>query len=444
MSDAPLAPVDQAARFESLDVLRGIAALGILLMNIPAMGLAWSWSRPPLPARVDVDWIAYSIQNVGADGTMRGLFTLLFGAGMVVMLTRKDPVREAAATQAFFVRCFALMLLGVANFLLFLWPGEILFNYGAAGLVVFLFRKADKRLLTVAAAAGLITMTLGMTVAYQDKISMVRLADDAVAARSIGKKPTQEQAEALKKRDDMLQKLMSSEQHAKERATRTSFPAVVGWSTEAWLDFNLTGQSIITALESISFMLIGILLLRTGVLTGQRSTRFYLRLALCSLPIGVAIRGYLLALMWQYGFVPSAHWYQPICYLYEAGRLAMTLGILGAAMTLLKTGLLGRLAGVLAAVGRTALTTYIGQSVITSFLFYGLGLFDRLGFAQLMGVAALIWIAQSLFSVVWLRWFEMGPAEWLLRTLTYGAVRPIRRSTIAKEVTEPALECARG
>ena len=142
--------------------------------------------------------------------------------------------------------------------------------------------------------------------------------------------------------------------------------------------------------------------------------------------------------------MPSAHWYQPICYLYEAGRLAMTLGILGAAMTLLKTGLLGRLAGVLAAVGRTALTTYIGQSVITSFLFYGLGLFDRLGFAQLMGVAALIWIAQSLFSVVWLRWFEMGPAEWLLRTLTYGAVRPIRRSTIAKEVTEPALECARG
>jgi uncharacterized protein len=69
----------------------------------------------------------------------------------------------------------------------------------------------------------------------------------------------------------------------------------------------------------------------------------------------------------------------------------------------------------------------VGQSVITSVLFYGLGYYDRFGFAGLMGVTALIWVFQGVFSVLWLRRYEMGPAEWLLRSVTYGVLRPLRR-----------------
>lgn len=432
MADVVIGPVDRAARFESLDVLRGVAALGILLMNIPVMGMSWHWPKPPLPARPDIDWIAYSIQQVTFDGTMRGLFTLLFGAGMVVMLDRRDPAREAEAVQAFFVRCFALMLLGIVNFALFLWPGEILFNYGVAGLAVFLFRKAEKRLLIVAAATALIVMTLGLAASKHDQFDRMALADAAVAARSTGRQPTSEQAESLKKRDAAMQQLMSPAARAKERATRTSWPAVTGWSADTWMEYNLSWDGAAFLLESIGFMLAGIFLFRTGVLTGKKTIGFYTMMAVCGLAAGGVIRGWLLSLAWQSGFVFSMHWMGPMTYLYEAGRLAMTIGMLGLVMTLLKAGLMGRLAGVLAAVGRTALTTYIGQSVITSILFYAFGLWGRFGFAQLMGVAALIWIAQCVFSVLWLRWFEMGPAEWLLRTLTYGAARPIRRPVLAR------------
>jgi len=103
-----------------------------------------------------------------------------------------------------------------------------------------------------------------------------------------------------------------------------------------------------------------------------------------------------------------------------------------------KIGALGRLADILAAVGRTALTTYIGQSIITSLLFYGLGFYDRFGFAQLMGIAVLIWIGQCAFSMLWLRRFDMGPAEWLLRSITYGRMTSIGRRIPTDDVP-PAL-----
>ena len=103
--------------------------------------------------------------------------------------------------------------------------------------------------------------------------------------------------------------------------------------------------------------------------------------------------------------------------------LVYVLGLL----LLIKGRMLGALGRALGAVGRTALTNYILQSVVTSILFYGFGLYDRLGFVQLMGVAAAIWVGQTILSVLWLKAFEMGPAEWLLRSLTYGSWRSLRR-----------------
>ena len=427
MTDTRLGPIGRGARIESLDVLRGVAALGILLMNIPAMGLRWEWARPPLPATLSLDWIAFSIQNVGAQGTMRGLFTLLFGAGMIVMLSRPDPTREAAAVQAYLTRCFALLLLGVANFAIFLWPGEILFNYGLVGLILLLFRKVDTRVLVVAAATALIVMTVSMSGQATERANGLRLAEAAVVAKAAGKKPTEEQAKALEKREEMVKKITSPEARAKERAERTAFPSIVAWSAKQWTDYNLSGDGAIGLLESLGFMLIGMILFRIGVLTGERTTGFYGALTFCGLALGLLLRGGVEALRWRAGFLPNADVVIASTLLYEAGRLAMTLGVLGFTMMLLKQNVLAALGRGLAAVGRMALTTYIGQSIITSILFYGLGFYDRFGFAQLMGVAALIWVAQITLSVLWLKRFEMGPAEWVLRSVTYGSWRSMKK-----------------
>lgn len=137
------APVIERDRLGSLDVLRGVAVCGILLMNIAMMGMLGDIARPPLPAMLDADWITYVGVRTFFSGTMRGLFTLLFGAGMLIMLRRADEIGGEGSIQAYLTRCFALILLGAANFAIFLWPGEILFNYGVVGMVLLLFRKAD-------------------------------------------------------------------------------------------------------------------------------------------------------------------------------------------------------------------------------------------------------------------------------------------------------------
>ncbi len=425
-----LAPVAKGARIDALDILRGVAVLGILLMNIPEMGLRFEWGRPPLPVAANADWIAYAIQTVGFSGTMRGLFTLLFGAGMVIMLRQADAERETVARQAYYTRCFALMVLGVINFAVFLWPGEILFNYGLCGLALPLFRKAPPRMLITGAVAMLAVMTIGISTPALKGVETMRQAEAAVAAKAAGKTPTKEQKAALEKRDTKMKDRLSPEARAKERATRTHMPDLLAWSVQEWSTFNLdlNEGAHIWLLESLGFMLLGVALLQTGVLTGEKPAATYWTLLAVGLVVGLTVRGGVLAARWNTGFVPNsfASPLEPLTY--ELGRLFMTLAWLGGLLLLIKARLLGFLGGVLGAVGRMALTNYILQSVVTSLLFYGFGFYDRLGFAQLMGVAAAIWVGQSIFSVLWLKGFEMGPAEWLLRSLTYGSWRTLRRS----------------
>lgn len=426
MTTTVIGPVARGERIEALDVLRGVAVCGILLMNIPIMGLVQQ--GPTFPAAPNADWIAFSIQNLVFEGSMRGLFTLLFGAGMLIMLRQVQGEADPKATQAYFTRCFALMLLGFVNFAIFLWPGEILFNYGVVGLALFLFRKADQRVLWTAAAAMLALATILLATPSIERAEKLTQAAEAVQLKKEGKTLTEEQTKLIEYRKEAFaERTPKPEEIAKEREARTTFPAVWAWSIKEWGFYNLGKFAVPFFCESLGAMLIGLALFRSGVLTGTRPLGFYAALAAGGYGIGMAIRGLTLALQWRVGFYPD-----PLAGLiwnwgYEFARIPLTLGALGLVMLLLKSGLLNWITGGLTAIGRLALTNYLGQSVITSILFYGFGLFDRFGFAQLMGIAALIWLAQGVFSLLWLRRFEMGPFEWLLRNLTYGAWRSLPR-----------------
>ncbi len=426
------APVAVKERFGSMDVLRGVAVCGILLMNIPFMGMLGDSGRPPLPAAPNLDWIAFTIQDVVFSGSMRGMFTLLFGAGMLIMLRRADEPGGENAISAYLTRCFALILLGVANFAIFLWPGEILFAYGVVGLALLLFRKAPPRLLLTAAAASLVVLTLSFAIPVIDRAAALRDAPAAAAAKAEGKTLTDDQKAALKMQARGAEVMRPpAAKLEKERQQRTSFPGVVVWSTKFWAQFNLSRNGIFGLLESLGFMLIGMALFQKGYLTGQKPLKVYVGLMVGGYGLGLAIRGVQAFCAWTTAYELNPYQMLWGAFLYEVGRLPMTIGLLGLVMTLYQVDAFGRLADGIKAIGRMALTNYVGQSVITAILFYAFGLLGKFGFAQLMGIAALIWIAQGIFSVLWLRVFEMGPLEWLLRMLTYGQKTPIPRVTPA-------------
>jgi uncharacterized protein len=175
-------------------------------------------------------------------------------------------------------------------------------------------------------------------------------------------------------------------------------------------------------------MLIGMGLMKLGVLSGLRIRRFYVSMMAIGYAIGISVNS---AEGWI--FLQSHLQDDPLLepyawYTYDLARVPMTLGHVGLIVLLVQSGRLARLLAALAAVGRMALTNYIGQTVICSLLFYGFGfgLFARLSHSQVMLVMVGIWLVQIMFSVTWLQRFRYGPLEWLWRSLTYMRMQPMR------------------
>lgn len=415
-------------RIGALDLVRGFAVCGILLMNLPVMALPWSALGPRFPVQLNADWIAFAVQQALFEGAMRGLFTLLFGAGMLLML------QGEGGAPAFVRRCLGLMALGVVNFAVFFWPGEILWLYGVTGLVLLLFRRTT----TAVLLAGALVALLGMTVLHgtdgRDLAAELRTAEAGAAAQARGETLRLEQADALAYRAERLHELNPPpERRREERLERTQLPDLFEWSFSEWRAWNLSTELIGGDLESLGAMLLGMALLRLGVLTGERSRGLYATLAIVGLGLGGAARGAVQTLAWSTGYQPDPTVALIEGWIAEPARVALTLGWLGAVLWLHASGALGRLAAVLQAIGRLALTNYMLQSAVTSLVFYGLGLFDRLSFAALLGVAVLIWLGQGAFSLLWLKRYDIGPFEAALRAFAY--LRPPR---LRKAAAQPA------
>ncbi|MHB8284420.1 MAG: DUF418 domain-containing protein [Caulobacteraceae bacterium] len=416
-------------------------------MNIPVMGMIGTTARPALPPVLNADWMAWAVQGVLLNGTMRGLFTMLFGAGMLLMLRRAEgDGAQVTPIDVWLRRCLALMALGVVNWLVLLWPGEILWNYGLVGFVLLAFRRMRPRGLFIAGALCLSLMTVTDTIGYYHTTQERERGAQAAALQSAGKPLSAEQRSALSAYRAVQDHLHPTKKAVEaERQQRTHWTGLIGWSWDEWSKINISDLGWTLVLESLIFMLFGMGLFRAGVLTGQASTRTYLHLIFWGYLGGLGLRLLNLYLGWRIGFgVPSTAdtiWNAVLPYGdFEPARLLMTLGHLGLVVLLFRSGVLGK-AVVLRALGRMALTTYLAQSVITSVLFYGFGLVGRFGFAELMLISVGIWIVTGAFCVWWLKRHEMGPAEALLRTVAYDSFRPgkSRREAKAALSITPAI-----
>lgn len=423
MDGRTINPTAETERFQVLDLLRGFALCGILLANIVAMGQPWSRAYPAFPAELtNPDWAAWTLQALLVEGSMRALFTLLFGAGVVLLTAWGARAERPGTADVHFRRAMLLMALGIGNAVVLLWPGDILYIYGVAAMFLFVFRKLDGRVL-VAIAAALIGL-----------FSLADAAGDWRSAAALGADPAAHAAA-------LAALAPSAEVLNAEAAVRGSgnYPAIALWSAGAFTDWAMARGAIVSVGRAVAFMMLGMGLFKLGVMTGARSMRFYLRMAVLGVVGGLAINAWETATLWRSGFDPAV-WTPSLTG--EIGRLILALGYLGAIMAAWKANALGLIGTGLERMGRMAMTNYLGQSLICAVLFYGFGLYDRLGWWSLWALAAAIWGAQAAFSVAWLRVFRMGPAEWAFRAVAYWSVPPLIRPRPARSarVVAPAPE----
>ncbi len=370
---------------------------------------------------------------------MRGLFTLLFGAGMLLMLRRAEGEQpQVAPIDVWTRRCLGLGFLGFFCWLVLLWPGEILWNYGLTGLVLLAFRTARPRHLIVASLACLIAMASIDVVRITQHVRTLQDGAAALSAQAARKPLSAEQDKARKAVVQLRESMHpAAKAVAEQRAERTHWLSAVNWSWSLWSTFWLSKSSWYQLLESLGFMLMGLALFRLGVVTGRASSKVYAGLIGFGYAGGLALRALGLWTDGHVGFDPSVlggpPWLVTLNWVdFQAARMLMTLGHLGVIVLLFRHGLLGR-ATILRALGRMALTTYLAQALITSVLFYGFRLIGRLGYAELMGVTVCIWIATGVFCRAWLRRFDQGPAEALLRLAAYDTFQPGRARRQAAE-----------
>jgi uncharacterized protein len=393
-------------------------------MNIVGMGLGPAYDNPTvLGGDKGVDLWTWFVVNVTFEGTQRGLFSILFGAGVILFTSRPD------STDAYFRRNLWLIAFGLFNAWVLLWGGDILYFYGLTALFLFAFRNLPgKKLLGIGAGAFM----LGAAWTGLETYNMLDLHKRAVAAETL---PAAERTEAQKKdveqwkeqsrgapSNERVAELKAKNQAGYISALKVRAPRIA--EAQSW-------QAYRYFFDIFGMMMIGMALFKLGVLTLESKTRTYLAMAVGGYAIGFPLNIYEANLMLGQGFSGLARHQADITY--DLARVAQTFGHLGLLGLFLKSGALPWLRQSMAAVGRMALTNYLTHSLVALIIFVFLGYWGSLARHQLYYIVFSVWAAQIVISPIWLRNFHFGPVEWLWRYLTYGKAPPFRKSPPLQE-----------
>ena len=400
-------------RYQGMDALRGLAILGIFLINIIGMGGSLHAEEyPPLLGWTTPDQIAWWFQTLFIEGTMRGLLSLLFGASFVLYLQRLEAsgdLPEDDIMALYYRRAFWLIVFGMVHAYVLMWPGDILFIYGLAALGLYPLRDwEDRRLI----GAGLILI---------GALAFLMWAPVHLAGTLPGLPPELPDAAEHAARFDSA--------WVKERAGRLGdYLENARKLASISAEWNLTPFVFWWVMDAFAMMLIGAGLAGRGVLQGLASRRTYLLLVLVGYGIGLPMRLWLAWKAQEMGFLTGPVGISPG---YQISRCTITLGHVGL-FYLIWHWLAGKTASTrllqpLAAVGKLALTNYIGQTLLGQFILFpgfGLGLFGKLGWAGLLLLAVAVWPVQLALSTLYLRRYRTGPLEWLWRRLTRLRTQP--------------------
>jgi uncharacterized protein len=178
---------------------------------------------------------------------------------------------------------------------------------------------------------------------------------------------------------------------------------------------------------------IGMALYKSGYLVGNKSNAFYASVAVIGISLGIAINYFHLRQQYQLKF-DNFQLIQNVKFsYYEIRRVSQTLGYLSLLILIYKITPFKKILNVFAPVGQMAFTNYLSQSIFTSIIFYGFGLFATLQRYEIYYVVVAIWLFQIVTSHIWLRYFRFGPFEWVWRSLTYLKKQPMKRWVVTAE-----------
>lgn len=392
-------------RVESLDLIRGIAVLGILAINIAGFaGPTASVLTPDIPHPATfADRLAFAVTFVVFEGKMRGLFCLLFGASIVLFIERNDAAGGHGDLMQL-RRLGWLVLFGALHYYL-LWWGDILFTYGVIGIIALMMRELPPRTLAKIAVTVLVLWHAGEMVQ-----SLPELRADEAVRTGTASAPAREAHQAYLR--------AVNGKAARELASYAD--SIPGQAIGRLRDDPLRPLTAAFAAlgETLPLMLLGMALFRTGFFTAGWPRRMMWTTALGATLAGLALTAALLAWAWPRGFPVRSM--SPIVISWTGiPHLLMTLGY--AAALVLATPFLARtrIGHRLAQAGRMAFSNYIGTTLLMTWVFHGwgIGLAGRFGHAGLMPFVALGWLAMLAFSAVWLAFCRRGPLEWVWRSL---------------------------
>lgn len=391
-------------RIASLDLIRGIAVLGILAVNIAGFaGPSAGTDTPWLPqAAHPADEAAFALSFVLFEGKMRAVFSMLFGAGMLLFVERAENARRDGEMLQL-RRLGWLALFGYLHYLLFWW-GDILFVYAVAGLFALPLRRFSNRVLLVVALAvfaawhgwgmidslGEFTGAISPAAQHQALAAMLNRMQVEIAQARLGFAP------------QIVDKL----------GTSPGWPVVM---------------ALYTIAETLPLMLLGMVLLRSGLFAGNWPRRRLFVMAGAGLALGLAWTLALLGWAWPHHF-PATIMPDILAYWAAPGHVLMALGYLAAIMLVaprLAATWLGRR---LSAAGRMAFSNYLGTTMVMTAIFYGwgLGLYGHVSPALQPLFVLGGWVLMLGWSQPWLARFRQGPLEWAWRSLTEWRLMPFR------------------
>ena len=411
MTSTTLTPLASSERIDTLDVLRGLALVGIALMNVeyftsPMTDLGAGIMSGPR----GIDWVADSFVYLFVRGKFWTLFSLLFGMGFAVMLGRAQAAGRGFVPM-YLRRTAGLLLFGLVHILL-IWSGDILFSYGLTALLLLLLFRNTPTARLWKWGVGIWAVMVGLMLLGATMMTVMGdAAQDPAAAGQAAEVAALRSAEIT---------AYSSGTYAEATAMRLRY-----------FQHGIGMNAFLVPLV-LGMFLLGAWLVRSGAMAEPAAhRRLFVRLGWIGGIAGLVLTLLSVAIEPD----PAGGSGQPS----GPGMLAMTLHMAGSplmALAYISIVVLAMQRGVawlraLAPAGRMALTNYLAQSVIGTLVFYsyGLGYWGEVSRAwQVVGVLV-VFAAQMAFSGWWLARFRYGPLEWVWRAFTYWHLPPLRRAS---------------
>jgi uncharacterized protein len=403
-------PITSKERIVSLDVLRGVAVLGILLMNIVSFSMvSTAYELPTVYGDMSgPDWWTWLILHYAADTKFMSIFSILFGAGVCIFMERAKA-KGHSPWKLQTSRMGWLLVIGILHAYL-LWFGDILVTYAICGMIIALMRNWKPTTLFLVGFVMMFAVPIGFVLLIYWTMQFWPEEEVARMQQST---------------------LVTSPEAQYEIAAYTG----------TWLDQMPHRVSSALVLQFIIFpfyllwhcaglMMVGMAAYKWQILSASRTPRFYIVTAFVSALIGFPLIAIGVWYKQQHGWDPALSRFLDSNWNLVGGVLVAFVWICFV-MLICKLGLFTFARKALAATGQMALTNYLGQTIICTTLFYGhgFGWFNQFERVELLYIVVVIWVFQIISSMIWLKWFRFGPFEWLWRSLTYFKLQTMKRTS---------------